>query len=141
MGRVPQPLGQLKCHDLAASVIGRPDRRTEWWRRKGPCETRRSDPLAHPPSVIGRSCDSSVIHRSRRPRGTDTWPLKRKQWEPFAFASPALVLISLVIVFPLGYSFYLSLLNFDLAVGPDAEFVGLRNYTEALLRDERFLGS
>ncbi len=67
--------------------------------------------------------------------------LKRKQWEPFAFASPALVLISLVIVFPLGYSFYLSLLNFDLAVGPDAEFVGLRNYTEALLRDERFLGS
>jgi multiple sugar transport system permease protein len=67
--------------------------------------------------------------------------LKRKQWEPFAFASPSLFLIALVIVFPLGYSFYLSLLNFDLAVGPDAEFVGLRNYTEALLRDGRFLGS
>ena len=67
--------------------------------------------------------------------------LKRKQWEPFAFASPSLFLIALVIVFPLAYSFYLSLLNFDLAVGPDAEFVGLRNYTEALLRDERFLGS
>ena len=67
--------------------------------------------------------------------------LKRKQWEPFAFASPSLFLIALVIVFPLGYSFYLSLLNFDLAVGPDAEFVGLRNYGEALLRDERFLGS
>ena len=67
--------------------------------------------------------------------------LKRKQWEPFAFASPSLFLIALVIVFPLAYSFYLSLLNFDLAVGPDAEFVGVRNYTEALLRDERFLGS
>jgi len=67
--------------------------------------------------------------------------LKRKQWEPLAFASPSLFLITLIIVFPLGYSFYLSLLNFDLAVGPDAEFVGLRNYTEALLRDERFLGS
>ncbi len=67
--------------------------------------------------------------------------LKRKQWEPFAFASPSLLLISLVIVFPLGYSFYLSLRNFDLSVGPDHEFVGLRNYSEALLQDGRFLGS
>src|SRR5881628_2445487 len=67
--------------------------------------------------------------------------IKRKQWEPYAFASPSLFLIGLVIVFPLAYSFYLSLLNFDLSVGPDYEFVGLRNYTEALLRDERFLGS
>jgi len=67
--------------------------------------------------------------------------LKRKQWEPFAFASPSLFLISLVIVFPLGYSFYLSLRNFDLSVGPEHEFVGLRNYSEALLQDGRFLGS
>lgn len=67
--------------------------------------------------------------------------LKRKQWEPFAFASPSLFLITLVIVFPLGYSLYLSLLNFDLSVGPEHEFVGLRNYSEALLRDGRFLGS
>jgi ABC-type sugar transport system permease subunit len=66
---------------------------------------------------------------------------KRKQWEPLAFASPSLFLIGLVIVFPLAYSFYLSLLNFDLSVGPDHEFVGLRNYAEALFRDERFLGS
>ena len=65
----------------------------------------------------------------------------RKQWEPVAFASPALVLIALVILFPLAYAFYLSLLNFDLSVGPDAEFVGARNYVEALTRDGRFLGS
>jgi len=67
--------------------------------------------------------------------------LKRKQWEPYAFASPALFLIGVVIVFPLIYSFYLSLLNYDLAVGPDAEFIGLRNYTEALTRDQRFVES
>jgi multiple sugar transport system permease protein len=67
--------------------------------------------------------------------------LKRKQWEPFAFASPSLFLIAVVIVFPLAYSFYLSLLNFDLSVGPDSEFVGLKNYSEALLRDGRFLAS
>ena len=48
-----------------------------------------------------------------------TLGLKRKQWEPFAFASPSLVLIGLVIVFPLVYAFYLSLQNFDLSVGSD----------------------
>jgi multiple sugar transport system permease protein len=67
--------------------------------------------------------------------------LKRKQWEPFAFASPSLVLIALVIVFPLGYSFYLSLQNFDLSVGPEYEYVGAKNYVEAVFRDPRFLGS
>ena len=65
----------------------------------------------------------------------------RKQWEPFAFASPSLFLIAVVILFPLAYAFYLSLLNFDLSVGPEAEFVGARNYVEALVRDGRFLGS
>jgi multiple sugar transport system permease protein len=67
--------------------------------------------------------------------------VKRRQWEPLAFASPSLALIALVIVFPLGYSFYLSLQNFDLAVGPERDFVGGRNYTEALFHDARFLGS
>src|SRR5262245_22397606 len=66
--------------------------------------------------------------------------IKRKQWEPYAFASPSLILIALVILFPLGYSFYLSLLDFDLSVGPDAQFVGVRNYSEGL-RDSRFVGS
>ena len=67
--------------------------------------------------------------------------LKRKQWEPLAFASPSLALIALVIVFPLVYSFYLSFRNFDLSVGPESEFIGVRNYTEALFRDGRFLNS
>jgi len=70
-----------------------------------------------------------------------TLAVKRKQWEPWAFASPALFLIALVIVFPLVYAFYLSLQNFDLSVGPDFEFVGAKNYMEALFRDQRFLGS
>ena len=67
--------------------------------------------------------------------------LKRKQWEPFAFASPSLLLIALVIVFPLVYSFWLSLQNFDLSVGPEKEYVGAANYVEALVKDGRFLGS
>lgn len=67
--------------------------------------------------------------------------LKRKRWEPWAFASPSLALIALVIVFPLAYSFWLSLQNFDLSVGADYEFVGGKNYAEALFRDSRFRGS
>src|SRR2546425_4273173 len=67
--------------------------------------------------------------------------LKRKRWEPFAFASPSLVLIGFVILFLLAYSFYLSFQNFDLSVGSDYEFVGAKNYTEAIFRDPRFLGS
>jgi multiple sugar transport system permease protein len=67
--------------------------------------------------------------------------VKRKRWEPFAFASPSLVLIALVIIFPLAYSFWLSFRNFDLSVGPDSEFVGGANYVEALIRDSRFINS
>ena len=67
--------------------------------------------------------------------------LKRKQWEPFAFASPSLFLIGLVIIFPLVYAFYLSLRNFDLSVGPEHEYVGLQNYTEAIFGDRRFVES
>jgi multiple sugar transport system permease protein len=67
--------------------------------------------------------------------------LKRKRWEPFAFASPSLALIALVIIFPLAYSFWLSFRNFDLSVGPDSEFVGGANYVEALIRDTRFINS
>jgi multiple sugar transport system permease protein len=67
--------------------------------------------------------------------------LKRKQWEPVAFASPSLFLIALVIVFPLIYAFYLSLQNFDLSVGPDYDYVGAKNYVEALTSDARFWGS
>ncbi len=67
--------------------------------------------------------------------------LKRKSWEPVAFASPSLALIAIVIIFPLAYSFWLSFRNFDLAVGPDSEFVGGANYVEALVRDTRFINS
>jgi multiple sugar transport system permease protein len=65
----------------------------------------------------------------------------RKRWEPFAFASPSLALIALVIIFPLAYSFWLSFRNFDLSVGPDSEFVGGANYVEALIHDTRFINS
>src|SRR5437660_134416 len=99
-------------------------------------------PQASDPTAVGRALTGPAAAWSSS--GTMRIPalgLKRKQWEPLAFASPSMALIAFVIVFPLAYSFYLSFQNFDLSVGPEYEFVGAKNYTEALFRDQRFMGS
>src|SRR5438093_3725037 len=99
-------------------------------------------PQASDPTAVGRALTGLCPAWSAP--GTMRIPalgLRRKQWEPLAFASPSMALIAFVIVFPLVYSFYLSFQNFDLSVGPEYEYVGAKNYTEALFRDERFMGS
>jgi len=53
------------------------------------------------------------------------------------FASPALFLILVFVIFPLCYSLYLTFRNYDLAIGPPTEFVGLENYVE-IFEDARF---
>src|SRR5262249_24506468 len=67
--------------------------------------------------------------------------LKRRQWEPYAFASPSLVLIVIVILFPLLYSFYLSLQDFDLSVGPAATSCGWPTHPGAFSKAARLVGS
>jgi multiple sugar transport system permease protein len=56
----------------------------------------------------------------------------------YFFASPALFLIVLFVIFPLLYSFYLTFYNYDLAIGPPADFVGLDNYSEILFDSPEF---
>ena len=100
--------------------------RTLWSSRKPakPALDKRGTP-AHNPRTQHRSCcDLAAQPGGGQPMRVTTLALKRKQWEPLAFASPSLVLIALVIVFPLVYAFYLSLQNFDLSVGPDYQYVG-----------------
>ena len=69
------------------------------------------------------------------------WQALKRQWvtrrEAYFFASPALFLIVLFVIFPLIYSFYLTFHNYDLAIGPPADYVGLDNYRE-MLEDKRF---
>jgi multiple sugar transport system permease protein len=69
------------------------------------------------------------------------WQALKKKWaarrEAYFFASPALFLIVLFVIFPLVYSFYLTFHNYDLAIGPPADYVGLDNYRE-MLEDKRF---
>ena len=54
----------------------------------------------------------------------------------FLFAVPSLLVLSAVLVYPLGYALYLSLFDYYLA-SPDRTFVGLGNYTD-LLSEPRF---
>jgi multiple sugar transport system permease protein len=66
--------------------------------------------------------------RVRRPRRPD-----RAWW---LFLLPSGLVLALVMLYPLGYAIYLSLLNYDLGTG-SSEFIGLGNYA-ALLADARF---
>src|SRR5262245_65502138 len=106
--------------------------------------------IVAPSSISGRERSypgSGCLDRSDGawfPRDTMTIPslgLKRKQWEPYAFASPAIVLIAFVFVFRLAYSFYLSFQSLDLSVVPEYEFFCVKYSNEAMFQDPRFLAS
>lgn len=73
--------------------------------------------------------------------GSGVLPRRRSWWathkQAYMFASPALFLILLFVVFPLCYSLFLTFRNYDLAIGPVHEYVGLDNYYE-IFEDTRF---
>ncbi|HAD81093.1 TPA: ABC transporter permease [Candidatus Edwardsbacteria bacterium] len=58
---------------------------------------------------------------------------------PYLLLFPALAVMSLVLLVPLGYCFYLSLFRYSLGTGL-RDFVGLSNYI-SLLGDQRFMAS
>jgi raffinose/stachyose/melibiose transport system permease protein len=55
---------------------------------------------------------------------------------PYAFILPALLLYTVVVIYPVGSGFWLSLLDWDL-LGPK-KFVGLSNYATLFFKDEVF---
>jgi ABC-type sugar transport system permease subunit len=65
------------------------------------------------------------------------WRRNRSEWLPFlAFVSPGLCLFALFTYWPIVYSAYLSLTDWNL-IRPDAAFVGAQNYAR-LFRDAAF---
>ena len=67
--------------------------------------------------------------------------IKRKL-TPWLYSMPALILIGMVIVFPIIYTGYISLTNMNLFHWSNYEFIGLSNYSRALLKaDSGFLGA
>jgi raffinose/stachyose/melibiose transport system permease protein len=61
----------------------------------------------------------------------------RSRFLPWAFLAPALVIYSVVVVYPMLYSAYLSLFRWD-GVAPKKIFVGFQNYVTLLTRNEVF---
>ena len=53
------------------------------------------------------------------------------RWSPYLYVSPFFLLFALVGLFPLGYTFVVSLNHWDLLSGP-GEWVGLQNFTDEL---------
>src|SRR5690348_15774658 len=56
------------------------------------------------------------------------------------FLVPSGLIISLVLLYPLGYAIYLSFFNYYLG-GQAPVFVGLDNYVQLLFHDARFWGA
>lgn len=68
---------------------------------------------------------------------------KRKEWlHSYAWSSPSLLLIALVVVFPIVYTLYISLTNMNVYHWFDFTIVGLDNYIKALfVFDSGFLSA
>ncbi|CAH1696359.1 ABC transmembrane type-1 domain-containing protein [Hyphomicrobiales bacterium] len=87
--------------------------------------------LQGPRPVVGYMPPSQTLRRTGKKRG-----LHSEQNALWLFLVPSGLLLSCVLLFPLGYGFYLSLFDYDLGSGV-ANYVGLGNYTE-LLQEGRF---
>ena len=62
--------------------------------------------------------------------------------KPWLYSAPALLLILIVVVFPIGYTAYISLTNMNLYHWTDFRVIGLSNYVRALFKfDSGFLGA
>jgi multiple sugar transport system permease protein len=66
---------------------------------------------------------------------------KKKDWTPFWFLLPSLVILSLVFLLPIGFAFLISFFRFDLLVpGFGFKFVGLDNFIW-MVNDQKLLAS
>jgi len=68
-----------------------------------------------------------------------SWKLALRQVQAFSFTVPALVLLSIFLIYPISYVVYLSFQHWNLLGNP--RFIGLENYNTILFRDSSFLQS
>src|SRR5450755_3557833 len=68
-----------------------------------------------------------------------SWKLALRQMQAFSFTVPALVLLSIFLIYPICYVVYLSFQRWNLLGSP--HFIGLQNYNTILFRDSSFLQS
>jgi multiple sugar transport system permease protein len=82
--------------------------------------------------------NSSALTRSagkRRPQGP--YPSRRRAWAGRMFVAPNLAAVTVFMLFPLGFSLYMSFQRWDVFRSP--KFVGLKNFQELFTSDPLFL--
>lgn len=67
------------------------------------------------------------------------WKNAFRQGQAFSFTLPALILLAIFLLYPIGYVVYLSFQRWNLLGTP--QFIGLQNYATILFRDGDFLQS
>ena len=86
----------------------------------------------------------AVTAPSRTPRGagvmpdTPGWARWANDHRKWLFAAPAMAFVAALIIFPLGWTIYLSLTDSSGSVRAESEFIGLRNYLDVLTDTDRF---
>ena len=61
-----------------------------------------------------------------------------ERWAPWIFPAPAVIALALLIVFPIVYTIYMSLHDWQLSSAAGPAWYGLKNYTDLLLRKPLF---
>lgn len=84
-------------------------------------------------SATSSAISSSHIATSGGP--FSRWANRHRKW---LFAAPAMIFVAALIVFPLGWTIYLSLTDAAGSVRAKTEFVGVENYVAILTDTERF---
>ncbi|MCQ9162657.1 MULTISPECIES: carbohydrate ABC transporter permease [unclassified Arthrobacter] len=69
------------------------------------------------------------------PRSFSDWANQHRKW---LFASPAMIFVGLLIIFPLAWTVYLSLTDSHGSVRAPSDFIGLKNYLTVLSDTDRF---
>ena len=70
--------------------------------------------------------------------GTTGWVRWANTHRKWLFASPAMIFVAVLIIFPLGWTVYLSLTDAEGSVRAAKEFVGFANFAEVLTDTDRF---
>ena len=75
---------------------------------------------------------------SSRSDGVNAWARWANDHRKWLFAAPAMTFVGALIVFPVGWTVYLSLTNAEGSVRAEKSFVGLANYFSVLTDTDRF---
>lgn len=88
------------------------------------------------PQPNGCRIDMRPPARHRKPREADSALTRRRAWAGRLFIAPNLLAVLVFMLFPLGFSLYVSFHTWDLFGAP--RYVGLQNYRRLLTTDPMF---